>query len=161
MDDMYDSASQGGWIYRTGTIMCPYSSFMKYLSVLNNDCDLFFQRPKSKLPENRFTWFDAIGVEKSTLGDKIKTLSVKKKLSKVTPTTAQEQRLLLFSTLLKLDMTWLSLSISLKAVLEAMQEQVETRSRKCHLHLSGPGTLFIYNLVSIILVSMIILNAEQ
>lgn len=41
--DIDDSTSQGGRIYRTGTIMCLYSSFKKYLSVLNNDAICSFK----------------------------------------------------------------------------------------------------------------------
>ena len=38
--------SQGGRIYKSeNNVLCPYTSFLKYLSVLNPECEAFFQRP--------------------------------------------------------------------------------------------------------------------
>ena len=73
--DAKDSTSQGGRIYRTGNSSCPYTSFEKYLSLLNKDSEQFFQRPKSKPTCD--TWYDASPLGKNTLYNKMKMLSEK------------------------------------------------------------------------------------
>jgi hypothetical protein len=42
-----EDESDGGRMYATGSIMCPVSSFEKYLSKRNSKCSALFQHPKS------------------------------------------------------------------------------------------------------------------
>ena len=79
--DMQDGTSQGGRIYKTGTDLCPYTSFMKYLSLLNPENEVLFQRPKSD-PKHGEPWYDNCPLGKNTLGNKMKKLSEKAHLSK-------------------------------------------------------------------------------
>lgn len=81
--DVYDEKSQGGRIYKSDHILCPFASFMKYLSVLNPMCDAVFQRPKSKenLKDSNI-WYDNSPLGKHTLGEKMKRLSEESGLSR-------------------------------------------------------------------------------
>lgn len=75
-----DGDSQGGRMYLTGNELCPYTSFTKYLSVLNEECELFFQRPKSAAGSG--PWYDNVPVGKNILYEKMKKLSVEAGLSR-------------------------------------------------------------------------------
>ena len=82
--ELHDGESQGGRIYKTGRKLCPFQSFTKYLSVLNKDCDAFFQRPKKDVTSSTSSvWYDKVPVGKHTLGDKMKNLSLEAGLSTV------------------------------------------------------------------------------
>ena len=84
--DIKDSnKSQGGKIYQSeNNALCPYASFLKYLSVLNPDCEAFFQRPKPKerIIKNPTVWYENSPLGKNTLGNKMAKLSVEYGLSK-------------------------------------------------------------------------------
>lgn len=79
--EIRDGTSQGGRIYKTGTDRCPFVSFQKYISLLNKKSEAFFQKPKTNPTTD--TWYDVSLLGKNTLGDKMKTLSSKAKLSRV------------------------------------------------------------------------------
>lgn len=75
--------SQGGRIVKTGTILCPYLSFNKYISALHPDCNAFFQRPKRILTPEATVWYDNSPIGRNTLGDKMKQLSTEAGLSRI------------------------------------------------------------------------------
>ena len=82
--ELLDGESQGGRIYKTtfGDELCPYTTFQKYISKLNPECEAFFQRPKAALStDNPGIWYDNMVVGKNTLGNKMKFLSKEKGLS--------------------------------------------------------------------------------
>jgi len=56
--DIPDGESRGGRIYWTNTSLhlCVFTAFTNYLSMLNPDCEQFFQRPKCQ-PVS-VPWFD-------------------------------------------------------------------------------------------------------
>lgn len=75
--------SQGGRLYTVpNNVLCPVKSIEKYLAVLNPNCDSFWQRPKIKEKKTEVVWYENIPVGKNTLGNKMKVLSEKYKLSK-------------------------------------------------------------------------------
>ena len=81
--DIRDDASQGGRIYKSGSPLCPFDSFLKYLSKLHPMCEYFFQRPKCPRDVNHSNiWYENIVVGKNSLGTKMKTLSKEAGLSR-------------------------------------------------------------------------------
>lgn len=78
-----DEESQGGRIYKTGKkTSCPFLSFQKYLLVFHPDSSVFLQRPKLRINSESTIWYDNSPLGRTTLGNKIKKLSVEAKLSK-------------------------------------------------------------------------------
>lgn len=81
--DIHDDVSQGGRIYKIGTRLCPFGSFVIYLSKLNPSCEYFFQRPKyARDMKNPEVWYDNMTLGKNTLGSKMKALSKEAGLSR-------------------------------------------------------------------------------
>ena len=76
--------SQGGRLYAVpNNVLCPVKSLEKYISVLNPNCDSFWQRPKSLEKKSGSIWYENVCVGKNTLGSKMKWLSEKYNLSKL------------------------------------------------------------------------------
>lgn len=81
-EDNQRSRVDGARMYATpGNPHCPVASFKKYVSKLNDECDFLFQTPKQTRPESG-PWYSKTPMGKNTLGDMMKTLSQKAKLSK-------------------------------------------------------------------------------
>lgn len=75
-----ENQSQGGRMYELkDSTLCPYGLFLSYINKLNQDLDVLWQRT-SKGNELKY---DKIAVGKNTLGDKMKNLSKKVRLSKI------------------------------------------------------------------------------
>ena len=62
-DTVEDFKPEGGWIYATGTALCPVASFIKYLGKLNPNYDAMWQKPRDSYDVN-----DNCSYEKKPLG---------------------------------------------------------------------------------------------
>ncbi|KAL7888161.1 hypothetical protein AOLI_G00031350 [Acnodon oligacanthus] len=69
-------------MYETGTALCPYASFIKYLAKRNPACRAFFQRPREHCGEADATWYENKAVGKNLLGTRMQMLSRAAQLSK-------------------------------------------------------------------------------
>ncbi|XP_059580131.1 BTB/POZ domain-containing protein KCTD1 isoform X1 [Alligator mississippiensis] len=69
-------------MYETGTELCPYASFVKYLAKRNPLCKAFFQRPRDHCSEADATWYENKAIGKNLLGTRMQMLSKAAKLSK-------------------------------------------------------------------------------
>nr|KAF6358373.1 potassium channel tetramerization domain containing 1 [Pipistrellus kuhlii] len=69
-------------MYETGTELCPYASFVKYLAKRNPLCRAFFQRPRDHCGEADATWYENKAIGKNLLGTRMQMLSKAAKLSK-------------------------------------------------------------------------------
>jgi hypothetical protein len=70
-------------MYATGSIMCPVSSFEKYLSKRNSKCSALFQHPKSSFCNDDNEWYENKPIGKHMLGSFMANLSTQAKLSEV------------------------------------------------------------------------------
>ena len=82
-----DEAEEGGYMYeQADNSLCPMKSFEKYLSKLNPKCNALFQRPKKceegSMPLAMDVWYDNQVVGVHTLGNKMKILSRRARLSR-------------------------------------------------------------------------------
>jgi hypothetical protein len=75
--DGRDGNSQEGRMYATpGNLLCPVTSFEKYMQKLNRDVDCFWQKPNNHFDLKKNTvWYVKVPLGKNILGDKMKTLS--------------------------------------------------------------------------------------
>ncbi|XP_072295383.1 uncharacterized protein [Eucyclogobius newberryi] len=69
-------------MYETGTPLCPYASFVRYVSKRNPLCNAFFQRPRDHCCSGDATWFENKAIGKNLLGTRMQMLSRAAKLSK-------------------------------------------------------------------------------
>uniref|UniRef100_A0AAV2KYQ4 BTB domain-containing protein n=1 Tax=Knipowitschia caucasica TaxID=637954 RepID=A0AAV2KYQ4_KNICA len=69
-------------MYETGTPLCPYASFVRYVSKRNPMCNAFFQRPRDHCCYSDATWFENKAIGKNLLGTRMQMLSRAAKLSK-------------------------------------------------------------------------------
>ncbi|XP_049584860.1 uncharacterized protein [Syngnathus scovelli] len=69
-------------MYETRTALCPYASFVRYLSKRNPLCRAFFQRPRDACSPADGTWFENKAVGKNLLGTRMQMLSRAAKLSR-------------------------------------------------------------------------------
>ncbi|KAJ8276831.1 hypothetical protein GJAV_G00068380 [Gymnothorax javanicus] len=69
-------------MYETGTELCPYASFVKYISKRNPLCKAFFQRQRDYCCESDVTWYENKAIGKNLLGTRMEMLSIAAKLSK-------------------------------------------------------------------------------
>ncbi|XP_053701972.1 uncharacterized protein LOC128747809 [Synchiropus splendidus] len=69
-------------MYETGTELCPYSSFIKFVSKRNPLCSAFFQRPRDQCCASDVTWFENKAIGKNLLGTRMQMLSRAAHLSK-------------------------------------------------------------------------------
>lgn len=69
-------------MYEAGTELCPYASFVRYVSKRNPMCRAFFQRPRDHCCANDATWFENKAIGKNLLGTRMQMLSRAAKLSK-------------------------------------------------------------------------------
>jgi hypothetical protein len=58
-------------MYATGSMMCPVSSFEKYLSKRNSKSSALFQHPKSSFCDDDNEWYENKPIEKNMLGSLI------------------------------------------------------------------------------------------
>ena len=83
-EDCTASRADAGRMYETGNQNCPVSSFQKYLSKLNPDCEFLFQTPKPSAPTTEGSpWFKKCPIGKNTLGTAMVRLSKSAGLSKI------------------------------------------------------------------------------
>lgn len=83
-EDNANSRVDGGRMYATGTVGCPVVSFEKYISKLNPTCDLLFQTPKAKTPQNdEEPWYKNSPVGQTQLGKMMSIISKEAELSKI------------------------------------------------------------------------------
>ena len=76
-------AKEGGLMFeRKGDPTCPVRSMDMYMSRLNPQCEVFFQRPKRQVSEGEAVWYDNQVVGINTLGGKMKALSKQADLSR-------------------------------------------------------------------------------
>jgi hypothetical protein len=61
--------------------MCPVQPLEKYMLLLNQDYEVFFQRPKIRFSVTESTWYEKAALGKTTLGNKMKELSELAQLS--------------------------------------------------------------------------------
>ncbi|XP_041458312.1 uncharacterized protein KIAA1958-like [Lytechinus variegatus] len=81
-EDNQSSRVDGARMYATpGDPRCPVASFKTYMSKLNDDCEYLFQTPKQMRPKSG-PWYTKTPMGKNTLGNMMKSLSQKAKLSK-------------------------------------------------------------------------------
>lgn len=66
----------------TGTELCPYASFVRYVSKRNRSCRAFFQRPRDHCCASDVTWYENKAIGKNLLGTRMQILSRSAKLSK-------------------------------------------------------------------------------
>ncbi|XP_041471765.1 uncharacterized protein KIAA1958-like [Lytechinus variegatus] len=65
----------GGRMYEVqGSERCPVFSLLKYITLLNPELTNFWQRPKSKIPENG-PWYDKAPLGLNSLGNKMKNIA--------------------------------------------------------------------------------------
>ncbi|KAK7880454.1 hypothetical protein WMY93_032911 [Mugilogobius chulae] len=69
-------------MYETGTRLCPYASFVRYVAKRNPLCRAFFQRPRDHVSSGDATWFENKAIGKNLLGTRMQMLSRAAKLSK-------------------------------------------------------------------------------
>ncbi|KAM7388834.1 hypothetical protein PAMP_024981 [Pampus punctatissimus] len=69
-------------MYETGTDLCPYASFVRYVSKRNPLCKAFFQRPRDHCCASDVTWYENKAIGKNLLGTRMQMLSRAAKLSK-------------------------------------------------------------------------------
>lgn len=69
-------------MYETGTELCPYASFVRYVSKRNRSCRAFFQRPRDHCCASDVTWYENKAIGKNLLGTRMQMLSRSAKLSK-------------------------------------------------------------------------------
>ncbi|XP_075997668.1 uncharacterized protein LOC142991420 [Genypterus blacodes] len=69
-------------MYETGTELCPYASFVQYVSKRNPLCRAFFQRPRDHNCASDVTWYENKAIGKNLLGTRMQMLSRAAKLSK-------------------------------------------------------------------------------
>lgn len=69
-------------MYETGTELCPYASFVRYVSKRNPSCRAFFQRPRDHCCVRDLTWYENKAIGKNLLGTRMQMLSRSAKLSK-------------------------------------------------------------------------------
>lgn len=69
-------------MYETGTALCPYASFVRYVSKRNPLCPAFFQRPRDHCCMSDITWYENKAIGKNLLGTRMQMLSRAAKLSK-------------------------------------------------------------------------------
>ncbi|CAK6978070.1 uncharacterized protein LOC128361731 [Scomber scombrus] len=69
-------------MYETGTELCPYASFVRYVSKRNPLCRAFFQRPRDHCCASDVTWYENKAIGKNLLGTRMQMLSRAAKLSK-------------------------------------------------------------------------------
>jgi len=70
--------------HQPGNPRCPVASFEKYTAKLNRAFDAFWQKPTTKLVDERDAcWYEYFPIGKNTLATKMKTLSVESGLSAV------------------------------------------------------------------------------
>lgn len=82
-EDNQSSRVDGARMYATpGDPNCPVASFKTYLSKLNDECDCLFQTPKQTCPTGPGPWYTKTPMGKNTLGNMMKNLSHRAKLSK-------------------------------------------------------------------------------
>ena len=82
-EDNQSSRVDGARMYATpGDPNCPVASFKTYLSKLNDECDCLFQTPKQTRPTGPGPWYTKTPMGKNTLGNMMKSLSHRAKLSK-------------------------------------------------------------------------------
>ena len=68
-----DEESQGGRLYEVQNHrMCPVQSLKKYMLLLNQDYEVFFQRPKMRFSVTESTWYEKAALGKNTLGNKMR-----------------------------------------------------------------------------------------
>ena len=70
-------------MYATGSMMCPESSFEKYLSKRNSKSSALFQHPKSSFCDDDNEWYENKPIGKNMLGSFMANLSTQTKLSEV------------------------------------------------------------------------------
>lgn len=75
-----DNPEEGGIMASTGTKICPVYSFKYYLSRLDPDSDIFFQRPKPFAPPSG-PWFHPLMLGKHCFGKMMKGISKDANLS--------------------------------------------------------------------------------
>ena len=81
--DTKGSRVDAGRMYATNTVKCPVASFKCYVSKLNPECDAFFQTPKPEKPKLADSpWYKRSPIGQSTLGNFMRVLSLKGRLSK-------------------------------------------------------------------------------
>ena len=78
-----ENEHSGGRMYSTDTPMCPVRSFEKYIAKLNPKCDALFQRPCDSFCPDDPVWFENKPLGKNTLGNMMKTISLKANLSQM------------------------------------------------------------------------------
>lgn len=69
-------------MYETGTELCPYASFVRYVSKRNPSCRAFFQRPRDHCCASDLAWYENKAIGKNLLGTRMQMLSRSAKLSK-------------------------------------------------------------------------------
>uniref|UniRef100_A0A3Q3RBM6 ZMYM2-like/QRICH1 C-terminal domain-containing protein n=1 Tax=Monopterus albus TaxID=43700 RepID=A0A3Q3RBM6_MONAL len=69
-------------MYETGTELCPYASFVRYVSKRNPLCRAFFQRPRDHCCASDVMWYENKAIGKNLLGTRMQMLSRAAKLSK-------------------------------------------------------------------------------
>ncbi|XP_061191067.1 uncharacterized protein LOC133198896 [Saccostrea echinata] len=80
--DVNDHDASSARIYEIpGDEKCPVSSLEKYLGKLNPNCESFWQRPKRHINDSDAVWYDNSPVGHNTLGNFMKTISMKAELS--------------------------------------------------------------------------------
>ena len=57
-DIVEDFKPEGGWMYGTGTALCPVASFIKYLGKLNPNYDVMWQKPRDSYDVNDSCWYE-------------------------------------------------------------------------------------------------------
>ncbi len=82
-----EGPGQSGLMYETpnNPNMCPVTSFEKYVSGLNHECDAFWQRPKVVVKSH--VWYDNVPVGKNTLYNKTKEISKEAGITRSPPYT--------------------------------------------------------------------------
>lgn len=78
------NVGQNGFIYETGTAVCPVKSFEKFLSKRHPACDAFFQRPMETDPLcEQDPWYHCWGLGLNKMTNMMREISLEANLSKM------------------------------------------------------------------------------
>lgn len=67
----------------SGDARCPVMNFEKYISKLNSSNENFWQRARDDVTESNPVWYRNAAVGHNTLGNFMKTISIKAELSQI------------------------------------------------------------------------------
>ena len=83
--DLQNKENDEGRIYATNTDTCPVKSFRLYKEKLDKEADIFFTKPRSGkgFKKDDLTWFTKRPLGLNTLLSKMKSISLRLKLSKI------------------------------------------------------------------------------